>query len=148
MLALLSSWFTPFRRSWRVFCWRGWRSTFIATLILWLLVFVWSFYFFVLGSIYSPFPFSRDSFWWNPCANFPFVFVEPHGEGLLILFLEWTCFLCPSSVVSVALLSAIDELNISEYQFDKYFLISSLQYVFVVTSVKERKKMEDYAPVW
>ena len=44
MLALLSWRFMPFRRR-RLFYRRGWRSTSIATLILWVLVFLWSFCF-------------------------------------------------------------------------------------------------------
>ena len=68
-------------------------------------------------------------------------------EGLLVPFSEWTFFLCPSPIVSVAFLSATDKENINEYQYDEYFLISSLQHAIVVPSFKEIKRMEDGAPV-
>ena len=55
-------------------------------------------------------------------------------------------FLCPSPI---AFLSAIDKENINEYQYDEYFLISSLQHAAVVSSFKGIKGMEeeDGAPV-
>ena len=55
-------------------------------------------------------------------------------------------FLCPSPI---AFLSAIDKENINEYQYDEYFLISSLQHAVVVPSFKGIKGMEeeDGAPV-
>ena len=78
MFAMLSSRFMPFRRRRRLLGRRGWRSTSIATLILRVLVFVWSFYFFVLRSTSPHFPFPRDSPRWVLCANFPLIFVGPH----------------------------------------------------------------------
>ena len=54
-------------------------------------------------------------------------------EGLLFPLSEWTCFLCPSSVVSAVLLSAIDD------EHNEHFLISLLQHDAIVTNVKERK---------
>ena len=121
MLALLHSRFLPFRRRRRLVCRRRWKSTSIATLILWVLVFIWFFRFFVLDSTSSPFPFSRDSLRRVLCASFPWFLLDPMREGLLIPFSEWSCFLCPSSLVSAALFSAIDEWNINEYPYDKYF---------------------------
>ena len=55
-------------------------------------------------------------------------------------------FLCPSPI---AFLSAINKENFNEYQYDEYFLISSLQHTVVVPSFKEIKGMEeeDGAPV-
>ena len=148
MLALLSSRFMPFRRRRRLFCQQGWISTSVTTLILWLLVFEWFFFhFFVLGSTSSPFSFSSDSLRGVPCANFPWSLLDPMKEGLLVPFSELTCFLCPSPIASVAFLSAIDKENINEYQYDEYFLISSLQHAIVVPSFKEIKRMEDGAPV-
>ena len=81
MLVLPSSIVMPFRRRRRLFCQRGWRSTSITTLILRVLVFVWFFYFFVLGNTSPPFPFSRDSPRRFPCANFHLVFLGPHEGG-------------------------------------------------------------------
>ena len=69
ILALLSLRFMPFRRRW---------STPIATLVLWVLVFVWYFCFFGLGSTSPPFAFFRDSLRRVPCVNFLLVFVGPH----------------------------------------------------------------------
>ena len=43
-----------------------------------------------------------------PVSTFPSSLLDPMREELLTLFSEWTCLLCPSSAVSVALLSAID----------------------------------------
>ena len=105
------------KRWWR---WIRWRRSTLAMLALslWVLVFVWFFHFFVFDSTYPSFSFFK--------LNFPLVFVGPLREELLIPFSEWTCFLCPSSVILVALLSAIDEWNINEYRYDKIIYISSL----------------------
>ena len=121
MLGLLPSRFMPFRRRRRLACQRGWKSTSVAMLILWVLVFVWFFHFFVLDSTSSSFPFSRDSLRRVLCANFPWSLLDPMREELLSPFSEWCCFICPPSVVSAALLSAIDEWNVNEYPYDKYF---------------------------
>ena len=122
MLALLSSRFMHFRRRRRLFCQRGWISTSITTLFLWLLVFrLFFFHFFVLGSTSSLFSFSSNSLRRVPCASFPWSLLYLMKEGLLVPFSEWTFFLCPSPIVSVAFLSATDKENINEYQYDEYF---------------------------
>lgn len=113
MLALLSLRFMFFRKR------KKWRSTSVATLTLWVLVFVWSFCFFLFGRSSSPFPFYRHTLRWVPCANLPLVFVGTHG--LLIPLTKWICFHFRSSVVSAALLSAIDESNIAYTDMIKYF---------------------------
>ena len=68
------------RRKRRLFCRRGWRITSIATLTLWVLLFVWFFHFFVLDSPSPHLPFFRDSFRQVPCVNLPLVFDGAHEK--------------------------------------------------------------------
>ena len=120
MLTLLSLRFLPFRRRRRICRW-GWRSTSIAALTLWLLVFVWIFRVFVFGSTSSPFQFFIDTLRRDSSANFPLVFGGTIRVGLLIALSQRASFLWASSVVSDRLLPAIDESNITGYRCDKIF---------------------------
>ena len=70
---------------------------------------MWLFRSFVLGSTSPPFSFFRDSLWRSSVPTSPWSLFDPMREKLLVSFSEWSCFLCPSSVVSVGLLSVIDE---------------------------------------
>ena len=103
IIAFLSLRFMSFRRR-KLFCRWRWRSNFIATLIIRVLVFVWSFHFFMLGSTPPPFPFSRDSPRWVPCTNFPLVFVGPHeGRASNFIFrkelLPLSIFCCINCII-------------------------------------------------
>ena len=95
MLAILSSRlcflregedFMLFKRRRRLFCRRGWRSTSIATLDLWMLVFVWTFLYFL--TLLSLFHFPE-----TPSPTSPWSLLEPIRGGILPLLSEWTCFL-------------------------------------------------------
>ena len=103
VLVLLSSRFVSFRRQGTLFCGRGWRSTSIAKFIFEclflfdLFAFLWSE---VLLSLYRFPETPLDAF---PVPTYPWSLLVPMREGHLISFSERTCFLSPSSLVSVAL---------------------------------------------
>ena len=120
-----------FKRRRRLFCRRGWRSTSIATLDLWMLVFVWTFLYFL--TLLSLFHFPE-----TPLGDFP---MPTHKGRDSTFIIRMDLLPLPSSVVSAALLWVIDESHITEYRYYKIFLIFSLKHDVVMTSVKEIKRI-------
>ena len=80
-----------FKRRRRLFCRRGWRSTSIATLDLWMLVFVWTFLYFL--TLLSLFHFPETPLGDFPMPTSPWSLLEPIRGGILPLLSEWICFL-------------------------------------------------------
>lgn len=147
MLALVSSRFMLFRRKRKLFCRRGWRNASIATLTLWVLIFVWFFLFFVFVSTSPSFPFFRYSLRRASCVKFSLVFLGLHkGRASNSIYrmdlFPLSIFCCISFIIVIHWWMKYQWILIW------YFVTSLLQHAVVLTSVKERKTMEDWDSVW
>ena len=117
-------WFMSFRRRKRLLCRWGWRSTYSIDSDAYSLssCFCMSFFAFLcLLELLHLFHFSETLISEFLVPTSPWSLLDSMRKGLLAPLSEWTCFLCPSSVVSAVLFSALDESNVTEYRYNKTF---------------------------